>query len=84
MIFIDVGAVLVMLALFGGVVAIVRSDKTKQKEDANLRNELSQALYSGDRSRLQNFLVLWNDKLTKEQKEAIQLRIDDMTIQENP
>jgi hypothetical protein len=84
MIFVDLGAVLIMLALAGSVVSIVRSDKTKAKEAEKLRWELQCALNSRNKATLQDFLVLWNDRLTTEQKDAIKARIDDMTIQENP
>jgi hypothetical protein len=84
MILVDIGAVVLMAGLLGGFIAVVRSDKSKRQEEERLRSELGQALFSNDKARLQNFLVLWNDKLNKDQKDAIKARIDDMVIQENP
>jgi flagellar basal body-associated protein FliL len=83
MIFIDIGAIAIMLVLAGAVIAVVRGDKSKAKEAATLRNELSLALYSGDKTKLQNFLVLWNDRLTTEQKDSIKQRIDELYIEGN-
>ena len=84
MVFIDVGAIVLMLALFVAAIAVVRGDKSKQREDQRLRDELATALHSDNSKTLKDFLVLWNDKLTKDQKEAIELRIDDLVVEENP
>lgn len=84
MIVVDAVAVLLILGIAGYALAAGKEDKAKRQEAERLRSEMGQALYSGDKTRLQNFLVLWNDKLNKEQKEAIQARINDMIVEENP
>jgi uncharacterized membrane protein len=84
MIVVDAFAVLLVLAVAGIAVFSSKEDKAKRVEAERLRNEMGIALYSGDKTKLQNFLVLWNDKLNKDQKEAIQARINDMIVEENP
>lgn len=58
------------------------NSKLKRAEEAKLREDLRQALASGKRKKLEDFLILWGDKLTKEVKEHVQQRINDIICEE--
>lgn len=83
LVLVDVVGVLIMLGLLGSLVAVIRADKATQKAESDLRFELQKALNSRSKATLADFLVLWNDKLTKDQKDAIKVRLDDLTIEED-
>lgn len=56
--------------------------KVRRADEAKLREDLRQALASGKRKKLEDFMILWGDKLTKDVKEHVQNRINEIIIEE--
>ena len=58
------------------------NSKVRKAEEAKMREDLRAALLSHKRANLEDFLVLWGDKLPKEVHEHVKQRIDELLISE--
>lgn len=88
---IDIIGALVVLGLLGiGGKSILSlwsmasaSQHAKIEERKVMHNDLATALASLDYRKLQDFLVLWGDKVDRELKKVVQQRIDELYIEPN-
>jgi hypothetical protein len=53
----------------------------RRVEDDHMRDDLRMALDAHDHRKLEDFMVLWSDKISKETREYVQQRIDELFIE---
>lgn len=59
------------------------SKKVRDAEAARMRDDLRTALASHKKQNLEDFLVLWGDKLPKAAHDHVKQRIDELFLEEN-
>jgi hypothetical protein len=69
-------------SLFSAWAQARENGKVRRADEANLRDDLRRALSTHKRRDLEDFMVIWGDKLPKEVHEHVRQRIDELLIEE--
>ena len=70
-------------SLFSAFGAAHENRKAHDAEQARMREDLRVALASHNKQKLEDFLVLWGDKLPKAAHDHVKQRIDELFLEEN-
>lgn len=72
-----------LCVLFGTSALILNKYLTSSSKTQEARDALAKALQSNSRQRIEDTVILYGDKIPKEIKEAVKLRVDELLIEED-
>lgn len=81
------GEVLILLGIIAGsgigIKALYGAFARSKESSSNMRKDLGDALASRDFKKLDDFLILWGDKIDGEHRKLIQIRRDSLYVDED-